>query len=97
MQLALPSRDYYQKENSEAELEAYHRYMTNMAILLGADPKTAVEEFKRVISLEKELANVCNLSDNFLLCTACNISNLIQKLQLNCSIEYALRKKVLNQ
>ena len=60
MQLALPSRDYYQKENSEAELEAYYRYMTNTAILLGADPETATEEFRRVIVLEKELANVCN-------------------------------------
>lgn len=60
MQLALPSRDYYQKEHSEAELEAYHRYMTNIAILLGADSKTAFEEFKKVIALEKDLANVCN-------------------------------------
>lgn len=58
MQLALPSRDYYLKKSSEAELRAYHRYMTNVAVLLGANPATAAEEFHRVIMLEKQLANV---------------------------------------
>lgn len=61
MQLALPSRDYYLKKNSEAELKAYHNYMTNVAILLGAKPLSAAEEFNRVIVLEKQLANVCLL------------------------------------
>lgn len=58
MQLALPSRDYYLKKSSEAELKAYHNYMTNVAVLLGANPQTAAEEFDRVIILEKQLANV---------------------------------------
>lgn len=58
MQLALPSRDYYLKRNSETELNAYHCYMTNVALLLGADPQTASKEFNRVIVLEKQLANV---------------------------------------
>lgn len=58
MQLALPSRDYYLKKNSEAELKAYHRYMTSVAVLLGANPKTAAEEFDDVIKFEKKLANV---------------------------------------
>ncbi|XP_012139304.2 neprilysin-1 [Megachile rotundata] len=57
MQLALPSRDYYLKKNSESELKAYHRYMTNVAVLLGANPQTAAVEFERVIVLEKQLAN----------------------------------------
>ncbi|XP_076160206.1 neprilysin-1 [Ptiloglossa arizonensis] len=57
MQLALPSRDYYLKRNSETELNAYHCYMTNVALLLGADPQTASKEFNRVIVLEKQLAN----------------------------------------
>ncbi|KAI4492198.1 hypothetical protein M0802_010004 [Mischocyttarus mexicanus] len=57
MQLALPSRDYYLKKNSEAELKAYHRYMTNVAVLLGANPDTAAYELNRVITLEKKLAN----------------------------------------
>lgn len=62
MQLALPSRDYYLKKSSEAELKAYHNYMTNVAILLGANPLSAAEEFNRVIVLEKQFANVCFLS-----------------------------------
>ncbi|XP_024945616.1 neprilysin-1 isoform X2 [Cephus cinctus] len=57
MQLALPSRDYYLKTSSEAELRAYHRYMTNVAVLLGADSRTAAQEFEHVILLEKELAH----------------------------------------
>ncbi|XP_001602853.1 neprilysin-1 [Nasonia vitripennis] len=57
MQLALPSRDYYLKRSSEVQLAAYHRYMTNVAVLLGADPKNASEEFEKVIALEIELAN----------------------------------------
>ncbi|CAL7942059.1 unnamed protein product [Xylocopa violacea] len=57
MQLALPSRDYYLKKSSEAQLKAYHRYMTNVAVLLGANPQTAADEFDRVINLEKQLAN----------------------------------------
>ncbi|XP_053981492.1 neprilysin-1-like [Hylaeus volcanicus] len=55
MQLALPSRDYYSQ--SEIELNAYHRYMTSVALLLGANPKTASDELNRVITLEKQLAN----------------------------------------
>ena len=58
MQLALPSRDYYLKNSSEDQLNAYHRYMTNVAVLLGADPKNASDEFHKVIDLERELANV---------------------------------------
>ncbi|KAL6430283.1 hypothetical protein ACFW04_007774 [Cataglyphis niger] len=57
MQLALPSRDYYLKKSSEVELKAYHNYMTSVAILLGANPSSAREEFYRVIILEKQLAN----------------------------------------
>ncbi|XP_066590529.1 neprilysin-1-like [Prorops nasuta] len=57
MQLGLPSRDYYLKKNSEAELVAYHHYMINVAVLLGADPKTVAVEMDRVILLEKQLAN----------------------------------------
>lgn len=56
MQLALPSRDYYLNSSSERELHAYHNYMTNVSVLLGADPRRAREEFESVIALEKELA-----------------------------------------
>lgn len=59
MQLALPSRDYYLKKNSEVELIAYQNYMTNVAVLLGADSNLVADEFNRVIILEKQFANVC--------------------------------------
>jgi predicted metalloendopeptidase len=58
MQLALPSRDYYLKADSEGDLKAYHRYMTEVAKLLGANPSQAAEELQEVIHFEKELANV---------------------------------------
>jgi membrane metallo-endopeptidase-like protein 1 len=58
MQLALPSRDYYLKADSEGDLKAYHRYMTEVAKLLGADVSQAAEELQEVIRFEKELANV---------------------------------------
>lgn len=58
MQLALPSRDYYLKASSEGDMEAYHKYMTNVAVLLGANKTTASEELKLVVELERKLANV---------------------------------------
>jgi membrane metallo-endopeptidase-like protein 1 len=58
MELALPGRDYYLKKSSEGELRAYHRYMTEVALLLGADPKRASQELDQVLQLEKRLANV---------------------------------------
>lgn len=58
MQLALPSRDYYLKASSEGDMEAYHTYMTNVAVLLGANKATASRELKLVVELEKKLANV---------------------------------------
>ncbi|KAK6631135.1 hypothetical protein RUM43_014231 [Polyplax serrata] len=57
MQLALPSRDYYLKMGNNVELKAYHRYMTQIAILLGADDKTAEAELEEVIKFEVQLAN----------------------------------------
>lgn len=56
LMLALPSREYYMKSNNE--LTAYHRYMTQIAILLGADPDTAATEMQNVIDFEVSLANV---------------------------------------
>lgn len=58
MQLALPSRDYYLKTSSEGDMEAYHKYMTNIAVLLGANKTSASEELKHVVELERKLANV---------------------------------------
>ncbi|XP_078042097.1 neprilysin-1 isoform X2 [Augochlora pura] len=58
MQLALPSRDYYLNKSSKAALDAYHKYMINVAVLLGADPADAHVDFDKVIYLEQQLANV---------------------------------------
>jgi membrane metallo-endopeptidase-like protein 1 len=58
MQLALPSRDYYLKADSEGDMKAYHRYMTEVAKLLGANATRAADELQEVVRFEKELANV---------------------------------------
>lgn len=58
MTSALPTRDYYLNENSTHELVAYHKYMTNIAILLGANATTAGDELMKVLEFEKQLANV---------------------------------------
>lgn len=58
MALGLPSRDYFLKGKSDAALLAYHRYMTDVAVLLGADSKTAATELLDVVKFEIQLANV---------------------------------------
>ncbi|CAG9819313.1 unnamed protein product [Phaedon cochleariae] len=55
--LALPSRDYYLKPSSKGDLIAYHKYMTNIAILLGANASSASEELLKVVEFEKQIAN----------------------------------------
>lgn len=37
---------------------AYHKYMTQIAIILGADPETASKEMQDVLKFEILLANV---------------------------------------
>lgn len=56
--LALPSRDYYLKPSSAGDMAAYHKYMTQIAILLGANKTTAADELQEVIKFEIKLANV---------------------------------------
>ncbi|KAK9717796.1 Peptidase family M13 [Popillia japonica] len=56
-QLALPSRDYYLKSSSEGDMQAYHKYMTHVAVLLGANKTTAAEELRQVVEFERKLAN----------------------------------------
>lgn len=58
MTSALATRDYYLNENSTHELDAYHKYMTNLAILLGANASSAGDELMKVLEFEKQLANV---------------------------------------
>ncbi|XP_030381091.1 neprilysin-1 [Scaptodrosophila lebanonensis] len=58
LQYALPSRDYYLKASSENDLKAYHKYMTQVSLLLGADPTTAARELNEVVLFETQLVNV---------------------------------------
>lgn len=59
--LALPSRDYYLKASSEGDLKAYHRYMTQSAVLLGASTENAHKELELVVKFEMKLANVSKI------------------------------------
>lgn len=58
--LALPSQDYYLKASSEGDLQAYHKYMVSIAVLLGANATTAEKELQDVVKFEMQLANVSN-------------------------------------
>lgn len=56
--LALPSREYYLKNSSRSDVQAYYHYMTKLALLLGADTKTVQRDMTEVLSFEIQLANV---------------------------------------
>lgn len=56
--MALPSQDYYLKASSEGDLQAYHKYMVSIAVLLGANATTAEKELQDVVKFEMQLANV---------------------------------------
>jgi len=57
-QLGLPSRDYFLQEESKRNLLAYHEYMTQVSILLGANSSTASESLMEVLKFEQLLANI---------------------------------------
>ena len=58
MQLGLPSREYFLHKDSDRDLEAYHNYMTDVAVILGAPRQNASNQLWEVIQFEKLLANV---------------------------------------
>ena len=58
MSLGLPSRDYFLKEGSLREREAYLKLMVETTTLLGADKSYATEEMSKVLEFETQLANV---------------------------------------
>lgn len=63
--LALPSRDYYLKQSKERDyLAAYHKYMVEVAILLGANRTKAEKDMSEVIQFEKRLAQVSIINKN---------------------------------
>ena len=56
--LGLPSRDYFLYDESQRDLEAYHQYMTDVAVILGAERRDAEKQLWEVINFERQLANV---------------------------------------
>ena len=58
MPLGLPSRDYFLHEDSQGDLEAYHNYMTDVAVILGANRSEAETQLWDIIEFETKLANV---------------------------------------
>ncbi|CAG0923974.1 unnamed protein product, partial [Notodromas monacha] len=58
MKLGLPSREYYLGKGNAKYLEAYRQFMTDVAVLLGAEEDYAQQEMKLVLDLETLLANV---------------------------------------
>ena len=58
LQLGLPSRDYFLDGSSGRDLNAYHMYMTEVSLLLGANASYAAEELHKIIEFEKQLANI---------------------------------------
>ena len=58
MQLGLPSRDYFLHSESQEALQAYHAYMTDVAVLLGANQSQAFHELWDVVQFERQLANI---------------------------------------
>lgn len=89
MQLGLPSRDYYLKLISEGDLKAYHIYMTNIAVLLGANKSTAGEELKAVVEFERRLANVCESKLNYasLNCAVLGLFARTRSTRYQCHIQ----------
>ncbi|TRY79395.1 hypothetical protein TCAL_07539 [Tigriopus californicus] len=58
MQLGLPSRDYFLHLDSYRDLAAYHQYMTDVAILMGANETIAHDQLWKVVEFEQLLANI---------------------------------------
>lgn len=56
------SREYLSKGFDEKIVQAYYKYMVDIAVILGADPDRARKELKESLEFEIKLANVSHLS-----------------------------------
>lgn len=54
------SREYLSKGFDERIVQAYYRYMVDIAVILGADPQRAKNELRESLDFEISLANVSN-------------------------------------
>uniref|UniRef100_A0ABM0MQX2 LOW QUALITY PROTEIN: membrane metallo-endopeptidase-like 1-like n=1 Tax=Saccoglossus kowalevskii TaxID=10224 RepID=A0ABM0MQX2_SACKO len=55
--LGLPSRDYYLDKEKQKFINAYHDYMTTIAVMLGAEQASAKQQMNDVIGFETRIAN----------------------------------------
>lgn len=55
------SREYLSKGFDEKIVQAYYKYMVDIAVILGADPDRASKELKESLEFEIKLANVSHL------------------------------------
>jgi len=56
--LGLPSRDYYLHPESQRDLQVYFEYMTDVAVILGANRSDAESQLWDVVEFEIKLANI---------------------------------------
>ena len=61
--LGMPSRDFYLDASGSKFKDAYLRYMVDAAVLMGADPDTALHDMTQVLEFETKVANVSNSVD----------------------------------
>lgn len=58
--LGMPSREYYLHDADSIDIKAYLKYMCDVAVLMGADPRTVTSEMRKVLQFETKIANVSN-------------------------------------
>ena len=63
----MPSREYYLKEDESHYKDAYLKYMTNIAILLGSKDEVAKRDMAEVLQFEIRLAEVSLFYFNYYL------------------------------
>jgi hypothetical protein len=51
-------RKYFQKGFNDSDVQAYHKYQIDMAILLGANREMAEKDLKEALEFEMQLSNV---------------------------------------
>lgn len=52
------SREYITKGNNDTIVQAYHKYMVDVAVIMGADPDRAWTQLNETLQFEIALANV---------------------------------------
>ena len=73
--LGMPSRDFYLDASGSRFKDAYLRYMVDAAVLMGADPDTALHDMTQVLEFETRVANVSNDVDFAERTETCGVCN----------------------